>query len=284
MRWRAAALLGAVLVGLAGCAARAWPDDGRVHVVAGFYPLQFVAQEIGGDRVGVQNLTRAGAEPHDLELQPSQLAALEDADLVLYLRGFQPAVDEGAALQDRARTFDVSMVADLHGGDPHVWLDPVRLAAIAGTVAERLAAADERHAGEFRERAGDLQRRLRELDGEYTRGLAHCDRRDVVTSHEAFGYLTARYGLTQVSVTGLNPDEEPGPQRVRDVARIARERGVTTIFFESLVSPKLSQTLAREVGAKAAVLDPIEGVEDGETYFSAMRTNLATLRTALGCG
>ncbi|WP_426504176.1 metal ABC transporter substrate-binding protein [Dactylosporangium sp. McL0621] len=283
MYLRAAALAAAVLA-LAGCAVHQPADDGRVHVVAGFYPLQFVAEEIGGDRVGVQNLTRAGAEPHDLELQPSQLAALEDADLVLYLRGFQPAVDEGAGLQDKAKTFDVSAIASLRNADPHVWLDPVRLAAIAGGVAKRIAAADPAHAGEFAARAADLERRLGELDGEYRQGLAQCVRHDVVTSHEAFGYLTARYGLTQVPVTGLNPDEEPGPQRVRDVARIARERGVTTIFFESLVSPKLSETVAREIGAKAAVLDPIEGVETGETYFTAMRTNLATLRDALGCG
>ncbi|WP_433617274.1 metal ABC transporter substrate-binding protein [Dactylosporangium sp. CA-139114] len=284
MRWRATAVLCAALVSLAGCAVHEQPDDGRLRVVAGFYPLQFVAEEIGGDRVAVENLTRAGAEPHDLELQPSQLAALEDADLVLYLRGFQPAVDEGADLQQKARTFDVSTVASLHGADPHVWLDPTRLATIAGRVADRLAEADPAHAGEFRQRAAGLDAELRELDGEYRRGLADCARHDVVTSHEAFGYLTARYGLTQVPVTGLNPDEEPGPQRVRDVARLAKERGVTTIFFESLVSPKLSETVAREIGARAAVLDPIEGVEDGETYITTMRTNLAALRAALGCG
>jgi zinc transport system substrate-binding protein len=283
MRVRAAALVAAVLC-LAGCAVHKPADDGRVRVVAGFYPLQFVAEEIGGDRVTVQNLTRAGAEPHDLELQPSQLAALEDADLVLYLRGFQPAVDEGADLQDKARTLDVSGVQPLRDADPHVWLDPVRLAAIAERVADRLAQADPAHAGDFAARAAGLDARLRELDGEYTRALSACARHDVVTSHEAFGYLTARYGLTQVPVTGLNPDEEPGPQRVRDVARLARAHGVTTIFFESLVSPKLSETVAREVGAKAAVLDPIEGVEDGATYFTVMRSNLDALRAALDCG
>ncbi|WP_432973009.1 metal ABC transporter substrate-binding protein [Dactylosporangium sp. CA-233914] len=285
MRWRAAALV-AVLLTLGGCAVHRQPDDGRVRVVAGFYPLQFVAEQIGGDRVAVQNLTRGGAEPHDLELQPSQLAALEDAGLVLYLRGFQPAVDEAVDLQDKDRTFDVSGVEPLHDADPHVWLDPVRLAAIAEQVAGRLAAADAAdpaNAGGYRSRADDLAARLHELDGEYERGLSDCARHDLVTSHEAFGYLAARYHLVQVPVTGLNPDEEPGPQRVRDVARLAKERGVTTIFFESLVSPKLSETVAREVGAKAAVLDPIEGVEDGETYFTTMRANLAALRDALGC-
>ncbi|MEV6924914.1 metal ABC transporter substrate-binding protein [Dactylosporangium sp. NPDC051485] len=277
--WAAVALVAA----LAGCAGPAERDDGRVQVVAAFYPLQFVSEQVGGDRVRVENLTRAGAEPHDLELRPSQLAGLEDADLVVYLRGFQPAVDEAIDLQDKGKAFDVAGVQPLRGADPHVWLDPVRLAAIADRVAERLAAADPDAAGAIRERARTLATRLEELDGEFRDGLADCRRREVVTSHEAFGYLTARYGLTQVAVTGLNPDEEPGPQQVRDVAKVARDRGVTTIFFESLVSPKLSETVAREIGAKAAVLDPLEGVEDGETYFTVMRANLAALRDALGC-
>ncbi|HTJ38006.1 MAG TPA: metal ABC transporter substrate-binding protein [Dactylosporangium sp.] len=283
MRATVAALLLAGALALAGCAGPAAPDDGLVHVVAGFYPLQFVSEQVGGDRVAVDNLTRAGAEPHDLELRPSQLAGLEDADLVVYLRGFQPAVDEAVDLQRRGKTFDVGGVEALRDADPHVWLDPVRLAAIAGGLADRLAAVNPADAGAIRQRAARLDGQLRDLDGQYRAGLADCARREVVTSHEAFGYLAARYDLVQVSVTGLNPDEEPGPQQVRDVAKLAKERGVTTIFFESLVSPKLSQTVAREIGAKAAVLDPIEGVEDGETYFTVMRSNLAALRDALGC-
>ncbi|MGI5242844.1 metal ABC transporter substrate-binding protein [Dactylosporangium sp. CA-139066] len=283
MRGRVAAALLAGALALAGCAGPAKPDDGKLRVVAAFYPLQFVAEQVGGDRVAVSNLTRAGAEPHDLELTPSQLAGLEDADLVVYLRGFQPAVDEAIDLQRRDKTFDVAGVERLRDADPHVWLDPVRLATIAEKLAERLAAVEPAGAGAVRQRADALVGQLRELDGQYRAGLADCARREVVTSHEAFGYLAARYNLQQVSVTGLNPDEEPGPQQVRDVAKLARERGVTTIFFESLVSPKLSQTVAREIGAKAAVLDPIEGVEGGETYFTVMRTNLAALRDALGC-
>ncbi|GAA0726103.1 zinc ABC transporter substrate-binding protein [Dactylosporangium roseum] len=259
-----------------------------MKVVAAFYPLQFISERVGGDRVTVTNLTRGGAEPHDLELRPNQLAQIEDADLVVYLDGFQPAVDEAVRGQAKDRSFDVAAVEALKDGpagkDPHVWLDPVRLSVVVGQLADRMAKVDTAGAEEIRSRATRLQGELRELDKEFSTGLANCARRDIVTSHAAFGYLAGRYELNQIPINGLDPEAEPGPQQVTEAARLAKERGVTTIFFEALVSPKLSETVAKEIGAKAAVLDPLEGVEGGDTYFTVMRANLTALRDALGCG
>ncbi|GAA1499357.1 zinc ABC transporter substrate-binding protein [Dactylosporangium maewongense] len=274
---------GSLLLSTAGCGGEEAPQggsDGRLRIVAGFYPLQYVSERLGEENVKVTNLTQAGAEPHDLELKPSQLAQITDAALVVYLSGFQPSVDEAVKLQAKDKAFDV---APDHGDDPHVWLDPVRFAEIAGKLAERLATLDPANAGAIRARAGQLQDELHRLDEEYTAGLRTCARRDIVTSHAAFGYLASRYHLTQVPISGLDPEGEPSPQRVSEVAALAKEKGVTTIFFEALVSPKLSETVAKEVGAKAAVLDPIEGVEEGSDYVSVMVRNLAALREALGC-
>ncbi|MDG6103415.1 zinc ABC transporter substrate-binding protein [Dactylosporangium aurantiacum] len=262
--------------------------DGRLRIVAGFYPLQYMSERVGAEDAAVTNLTQGGAEPHDLELKPSQLAQVSDAALVVYLNGFQPSVDEAVRLQAKDKAFDVAAVERLaaggeHGGDPHVWLDPVRFAVIVGKLGERIAALDPANADAIKVRAGQLQDELHRLDEEYTAGLRTCARREIVTSHAAFGYLAGRYHLTQVPISGLDPDEEPSPQRVSQVAALAKEKGATTIFFEALVSPKLSQTIAKEIGAKAAVLDPIEGVEDGDDYVSVMVRNLAALREALGC-
>jgi zinc transport system substrate-binding protein len=264
-------------------------------VVAAFYPLQFISERLGGDGVTVTNLTKAGAEPHDLELQPSQLATVGESDLVVYLAGFQPAVDDAVKLQAQGKSFDAAAVEPLSAApsgeseqgeekDPHVWLDPIRLAAIVDRLADRLGTLDTANAAAIRTRAGQLTGELRQLDQEYAAGLRTCARHDIVTSHAAFGYLAARYRLNQIPITGLSPEEEPSPQRVAEVAKLAREKGVTTIFFESLVSPKLSETLAKEIGATAAVLDPLEGVEGADTYFTVMRSNLTALRTALDCG
>ncbi|MCW3845046.1 metal ABC transporter substrate-binding protein [Micromonospora yasonensis] len=304
---RALAAATTALLTLAGAAACA-TDDGsgsnpdRVEVVAAFYPLQFLAERVGGDAVTVTNLVKPGAEPHDLELHPRQVGQVSDAELIVYLAGFQPAVDEAVAQNGGDRAFDVAGVQPLRdaaegghqhegesdhaesgGKDPHVWLDPTRLATIGDRLAERLGRADPNRAADFTARAQALRADLDRLDADYTQGLATCQRREIVTSHTAFGYLAARYRLEQVGVTGLSPEGEPSPQRLAEVTEEAREHGATTIFFETLVSPKVAETVAREVGARTAVLDPIEGPPADGDYLSAMRTNLQTLRTALDC-
>ncbi|WP_173084193.1 metal ABC transporter substrate-binding protein [Phytohabitans rumicis] len=280
--------------------------SGKVDVVAAFYPLQFVAEKVGGDAVDVTNLAKPGAEPHDLELNPDQVAQITDAKVIVYLKGFQPAVDEAIEQQGGDRAFDVSSAVPLldataghehegeaateepestGGKDPHIWLDPTRLATIGDKVAERLGQADPDRAADYTARAATLRSELETLDKEYAEGLKTCQRREIVTSHSAFGYLAERYNLEQIGITGLTPEAEPSPQRLAEVAEEAKEHKATTIFFETLVSPKVADTIAQEVGAKTAVLDPIEGLQAGSTddYFSVMRKNLATLQTALGC-
>lgn len=283
-KWLGAALSLALL---SACGFQMDPAaEGKVSVVAAFYPLQFLAQRIGGDRVYVVNLVKPGAEPHDLELAPRDVGLISEADVVVYLHGFQPAVDEAIIGEAKRTSLDIATVQPLiNGGDPHVWLDPVRFAAIGDRLAERLAAVDPGSAADYQRRAANLRHDLDALDTEFENGLKHCQRQEIVTSHEAFGYLAQRYKLSQISISGLNPDEEPSARRLADVSDLAQAHGVTTIFFESLVSPKVADTLAREVGARTAVLDPIEGVEDQaeHDYLSVMRVNLAQLRTALDC-
>jgi zinc transport system substrate-binding protein len=263
-----------LLAGLAGCGGDSSAGAGRRTVVAAFYPLAFAAQEIGGSEVEVRNLTPPGVEPHDLELSGKDVRAIGEADLVLYVRGFQPSL-EAAIDSTSAHAVDLLGAAVT---DPHFWLDPVRYAAVADRIAQELSRRPE---------AEPFAGRLRALDGEFRRGLSHCERNEIVTSHAAFSYL-ARYGLKQVAIMGISPEAEPTPGDLEDVVRQVRAVGATTVFFEPLLSPRLAETVAREVGATTAVLDPIEGLTDkqvaaGEDYFSVMRENLAALREGLGC-
>jgi zinc transport system substrate-binding protein len=263
----------------------------RLPVVAAFYPVAWAVEQVGGNRVAVENFTPAGAEPHDLELTTDQRDAMEDAAVAFVLGGgFQPAVEDAAELRD-GPTVTLLDRKTISGGsdDPHVWLDPARMAAIVDTVATALGDASPRDRAAFERRAERLQDRLRTLDQQYRDGLADCHQDTIVTSHEAFGRLAKAYGLRQRGVAGIAPDAEPDPQRLGKLADLVRTRGITTVFTEELVSPRIAETLAREAGGvKTEVLNPLEGLSEAERragadYFSVMVTNLARLRAALEC-
>lgn len=271
-----------VAAALSGCGGES--NSNARTVVAAFYPLAFAAEQIGGAGVDVRNLTPPGVEPHDLELSGSDVRTLAEADLVLYFgEGFQPALEDAIDSTSASAVDLLAAVAtrrgDEGGADPHVWLDPVAFAAVAERIGEEL---------DRRTEARRLAARLEALDRELRAGLAECRRNELVTSHAAFGHLAGRYGLTQVAITGISPETEPTPRDLEAVVRQVRAAGATTVFFETLVSPRLAETVAREVGAETAVLDPLEGLTDtevaaGADYFSVMRENLAALRKALGC-
>ena len=269
-----------------------------LQVTAAFYPLQYIAQRIGGDAVDVTSLTPPGAEPHDLELTPQALAELQESDLVVHLSGFQPAVDEAvdqtseAVAIDAADSADLTHAAEKHSEeeqgstDPHFWLDTDRLSDVAAAVAEAMTQAHPRGAEEFAENLAGLRRDLDDLHQEYAAGLAECSVTSLVTAHESFGYLAQRYGMAQVGIAGLSPDTEPEPQQLAFVADLVEREGVQTIYTETLVSPAVAQTVADETGAQTAVLDPLEGVTDdsaGSDYLSVMRANLKALRAGQDC-
>jgi zinc transport system substrate-binding protein len=256
----------------------------------------------------VVNLTKPGGEPHDLEIPPKETAQIVDADLVLYESGFQPAVDDAISQNSGGTTLDASDVVDLvapdhdghdhgaadHGStdhadhtdlDPHFWQDPDRMAALGQAVAKKLAGVDPTHAAEYAANARRLSSDLTALGSAYARGLATCQRDTVVVSHDAFGYLS-KYGLVMEPIAGLSPGAEPTPADLARLEDLIRSDGITTVFSERLVSPRLSASLANDVGVRTAVLDPIEGLSDQTTdddYLSLMRQNLTGLRKANGC-
>jgi zinc transport system substrate-binding protein len=280
----------AILAGVslaAGCAAPASEPGDQVRVVSGVYPMVFLAEQVGGPRVQVSNLVPAGAEPHDLELRPQQLATVAEADLVIYLPGFQPALDEAVAAQAPQAALDALLAGGESAAaghpDPHIWLDPQRMAAIGRELAGRLTAIDPAGSAGYQQRLHRFLDRLELLDHEISASLGACQRREFVVSHAAFGYLAGRYGLIQISISGLRPEEEPTPQHLAEVAAAARRSGTTTIFFESLTSPRTAQAIAAEVGATTEMLDPLEGQPGQGDYFSVMAANAQALGKALGC-
>ncbi|MGW3101444.1 metal ABC transporter substrate-binding protein [Streptomyces sp. NPDC001100] len=279
----------------------------KFDVVASFYPLQYLAEQIGGSHVHVTSLTKPGQEPHDLEISAQQTAALGESDAVLYLKNLQPAVDDavsqsgprtridaaslttlekhGNEVGGHAASHDTSKNEELAGLDPHIWLDPVRYAQVAEGVGKAFEKADPKNAADYRTRTAALVEKLDALNTEFRTGLANTKTKVFITTHAAFGYLAERYGLTEEAINGLDPESEPSAERVKDLEKMAKADGVTTVFYETLVSDKTAKTVAADAHLKTDVLDPIEGItakSRGTDYFSVQRANLKALQTALG--
>ncbi|GAB2767934.1 zinc ABC transporter substrate-binding protein [Nocardioides salsibiostraticola] len=265
-------------------------SDSETTIAVGFYPLEFLAQRVAGDTYTVENLTTPGAEPHDLELGIAETVTVSNAALVVYESGFQPAIDASVDENAEGATLDATAVVELETldsgeTDPHFWLDPLRMADVSDALAERLTEIDPEGEETFVANAQALRADLEALDQEYTQALENCARATVVVNHDAFGYLE-KYGLKLHSILGLSPDAEPTAADLQDVRSVVETDGITTVFSETLVSPKLAETLASDLGIDTAVLDPLEGLSDDSAdadYLSVMRSNLAALRLANDC-
>lgn len=326
-------------------------NDAKPTIVTAFYGLEYTAKQIAGDTANVTSLTQPGQESHGLELKPSQIAEIGKADQVVYLKQFQPAVDEAVAQSGNKHVLDAATVADLlkadeaghghdhgdddhdhgddhghddhaddhgdddhgdghddgaHGDDdhghddgahghdghdhgdfdPHFWLDPMRMAKVGQALADELSQRFPDNKDTYQENAKQFAQEMSKIDEEYASGLTKCERKEFITTHAAFNYLAKKYNLTEIGISGINPDGEPSPARIAEVQKLAKEHGVTTIFFETLTSPAVSKAIAGDLGLKTQVLDPLEGITDnspGKDYPSIMRANLNALKEANGC-
>ncbi len=266
------------------------PASGKIKVTTSFYPLYFFATEIAGDKLEVKNLTPAGVEPHDFEPTATDMVEIQQSKALILLGGSFEAWGEKIKGEMEGTGVEVFSVGEsqMVNSDPHVWLSPEMAKGISKQILLALVKIDPTNESYYSQNLNSLMLKLEALQMDFKTGLAQCSKKDIVTSHSAFGYLAGEFGLQQVSISGLSPEEEPSTQDLIEVAKLAREKQVKYIFFETLVSPKLSETVAQEVGAKTLVLDPIEGISEeglsgGNNYLTAMRENLSNLKIALEC-
>lgn len=270
----------------------------KIKISTSFYPLYFFATSVGGSKVEVKNITPAGSEPHDYEPTAQDLAFIENSRLLILNGGVEAWANKikdnlkgknttilvaGDGLLTRQLTEDGQTAID-----PHIWLSPQLAKIEAKKVADALISVDQSNSIYYQDNEKQLEMNLDELDSSYKQGLSNCQHKDIITSHAAFGYLAAGYGLNQMPIAGLSPDAEPSAKQLTEISQFARDHNIKYIFFESLVSPKLSETIANEIGAQTLVLDPLEGLSDdditkGKDYFSVMKDNLKNLQIALQC-
>lgn len=273
----------------------------KITVTASYYPLYDFAKNIGGDKVQAINVTPAGSEPHDFDPSPQQLVDAWKSQVFIYNGAtLEPWVDKFLPdyenvvvkvsngidlMESEAEAGEENNVAVQ---DPHFWLDPTLAEKMVDNIKDGLIKADPDSSVYFTARAAEYKAKLAQLDQDYKDGLANCQTRTIVASHGAFSYLGKRYNLDVESISGLSPDQEPSAARLAELSQLVKEKNIKYVFFESLVSPKLAETVANEAGAKTIVFDPIEGIieqeqEQGKDYLSVQRENLANLRTALAC-
>ena len=299
-----AVTLALALAAVTGCSSSPiLPDDGKPQIVAAMYPFAFLATSIAGSDADVTTLVPPGTEPHDYELTPSQIAQLKDATLVVYQRGVDASVDTAVTQAAPKNVVETGSLVQLllassdgadttgettngYADDPHTWLDPNNMMVFARAVAAAITAADPAHATDYATNLATLETQLTALDTQYRTGLTGCQRTAFLTTHAAFGYMAKEYGLQQLAIAGVTPDDEPSPKRLGEMATQARNLGLTTVFFETLISPDYANTLATDLGLRTDVLDPIEGLSAasrGTDYLQIMASNLTALRQANGC-
>lgn len=264
-------------------------DSAQLKVTASFYPLYFFTSEIGGNKVEVINITPAGVEPHDYEPTVDDIINIKNSQILILNGGGLEVWSESLKQNiDKDKTTVVTLADNTTNLDPHIWLSPILAKKMADKIIGALIAKDSGNRDYYMSNGEDLKTRLDELDANYKKGLSDCAGKDIITSHTAFSYMAQTYGFNQVSIAGLSPDAEPSPLQLASIAKFAKDNRVRYIFFESLVSPKLSETIASEIGAKTLVLNPLEGLtqeemESDNNYFTEMERNLANLQIALRC-
>lgn len=273
-------------------------ESGKIKVSTSFYPLYFFATQVAGDKADVYNVTPAGAEPHDYEPTAQDMANLESSNMLIFNGEGLEAWADNVKQNLSSKTLvvvageNLATKTTIEDGnemtDPHIWLSPALAKEMANKILEGFIQLDPENREYYQSNAEALILKLDNLDNEYRQGLADCKNRSIITSHSAFGYLASAYGLEQVSVAGLAPDEESSPQQLAGIVEFAKINNIKYIFSESLVSPRLSETIANEIGAQTLVLNPIEGltsqeISRGKDYFTQMQDNLTNLKTALEC-
>lgn len=275
---------------LVGCSSEK-DQNGKISIVTSFYPLYEIAKQVGGDQVAVKNLVPPGAEPHDYDLSPRDVVSLNQAQLVIYNGlGLEPWADKMIPdlVQAGIPVLNESVGFIVLSQDPHIWLDPVQYTQEVSGVAQKLEQIDYLHQDIYKKNAENFIKQLDDLNKLYEAGLKNCKFRTFVTNHAAFAYLAKRYNLEMVSIAGVSPDAEPSAKTLADLTNLVKGRGIKYILVETLVSPKIAETLANEVGAQTLVMNPLEGLTDqeianGRNYVSVMKENLKNLQTALQC-
>lgn len=295
-----------VLLLLAGCVPSQEKDPNHLQATTTLYPLEYFTKRIGGERIQVENLVPAGVDLHEYEPSASDLTKLANADLFIYNGAdLEPWVEKMGTVMDPKKTKMIQATQSIsllsansdhdhkqnhkehrHSINPHVWLDPTLAKKQAEQIKQGLIQVDPQHQSFYENNFRQLAAELDQLDREFQEVMKQKQVDTIVVQHDAFAYLTKRYGLNQITLTGLSTMDEPCPQKLKQVIDEIQKHQLKYVFFEPFGNPKLIKTVQQETGVQALALHSLEGrtkeeVASGEDYFSIMRRNKENLKKAL---
>lgn len=275
-------------------------QNGKKLIYTTFYPVYDLTKRIVGDKMNVKMLIKSNEEPHSFELKSSDMAALNKADLIVYnganMEGFIKDVE--AAVKNKEKFLNLSQgltlleaASDLASANhdavnPHTWLSVKNAMEQLDTICRKLSVIDPANKDYYEQ---NLQKSLKEfkaLDDEFTKVLSGIKKKDkcFIVSHAAFNYLAHDYGLKQIAVTGISPEDEPTAAQLKKIADFVKEHGIKTILFEGKTTPKVAETLAKNTGTKTGTIYTLENLTEEEAklgYIELMRRNLRELEKVL---
>ena len=273
------------------------PPGGEVTVITTTYPLTFLSEKIGGNRITVNQLTKPGVEAHDFEPAPSDIRAISDSELFIYNHpsfeswalnaAYASSTDGDSSPTVTVQTVILESVGEDHV-DAHVWLNPLKAQKQADRILSALIEVDPEGAQIYTRNADGLDVELQALDDLINKQISSCKLDSVVVSHLAFGHMAERYGFEQIGLAGLSPEFESGPAQIAGVIKKINELGISHIMQEPIVSNRLAETVAAETGAELLSLHPLEvrtseQASTGLDYLDIMKSNADALQIALRC-
>jgi zinc transport system substrate-binding protein len=291
------------LVLVSGCA-NTPSQSGKLTIAATFYPLYDLTRAVAGASADVYSVVPINADPHEYQNTPQDLIKLNKADAFVTLgvaKGFAPyeenlirsapknikIISAGAGISQitpKGEFGDVSSDLNYNGLDPHIWVSPKNAVVMVENIRDGLVRADPANTKLYQENANTLITNLQKVDANFTKGLSNCSKHVILAAHDSFSYLARDYGFKSFYIDGLSPEQEPTPQQIARLIDVAKQYGLKYIFYEISVDPRVSETIASQVGAKTIPLNPAEAANNpNETFVQIMQQNLINLRLALEC-
>lgn len=271
-------------------------SNGKIKVVVSFNAMKEFAYAVGKNKINIINMTPNGTEPHDFEPKTRDIETLVDANVFIYnglgmeswtsktlksIDNKKLITVEASNGANKIKNTDAGEITEHGAYDPHLWLSLKGAEIEAKNIKDAFIKVDSKNKVFYEKNYNTLKNQLEDLYNTYNEKFKTVKNKNFVTGHAAFAYFCRDFNLNQRSVEDAFAEGEPSTKKLSDLTDFCKKNKVKTVFVEDMVSPKVSNTLAKEVGAKVEKIYTVESKENGKNYIEAMRANLERVYDSL---